>query len=815
MASGLAPTGSAKRGRRKAPSRPVAVKVNNTPLDLDQYQDDTPPTADNDQDHEVLDDRGNVIKIEHSNGDITISEDGAPLRYADDNSPGGWYANLATKVADLEKGRIVDDLIRGIEEDITSRQEWIDMREEGIALLGLTLDKPNSSGGSADGLAVEGMSTVRHPLLLEAVLRFQANARSEMLPTDGPVKIRNDDNNTPKGEDELADALEKDFNHFLTVTDKSYYADTDRMLLWLGFGGTTFKKVYFDPLTNRPASISVDPDDLIVNNNAVTLADAKRVTHRSMMTQSLVKRMQLLDVYDDVDLGTPSPPKEDNLRRKKKELDGVEGGSTRPEDRDREIYECYCELDIKGFEHRWKGKASGLPVPYVATIDVSSRKLLALSRNFPKPDAGKLPEAREVFIDFHFVPGLGFYGIGLLHILANATIAVTAAWREMLDAGMFASFPGFLFAKGGARQNTNIFRVPPGGGAEIDTAGLPIRDAIMPLPYKTEGLPALMALAKDIVETSQRVGMTSEQNVGEGKADAPVGTTLALIEQAQKILNAVHKRLHASQAREFQLLARVFKEHPEAFWQGNKRPALPWDEQTFRNALDNFYLVPQADPNTASQTQRIAKVGALFLLAQGAPQLYDMKALHELALHTLGWGNTQEFFKPDAEQNQPDPKIMQGVAELQIKQALAEAKKMEVQIAGQKAQSDAALGQAKVNLEREKQQAGGAIDQAKLNLDAAKTDTDNKIKIVKTKIDTAMKGQELDFKREEGVTAEKMNLIDIAQNLAVHPESAHLIEPLIRPAYDDIKRQEAEARMHRGLGAAGAAPDEPEEPTDG
>jgi hypothetical protein len=785
MASGLAPTGSTRAARsrkRRGLTPDVDLKVNRQTASVTEDDDGIPTNAADD--NEVHDERGNLIKIEHADGSITISTDGAPLRSAEADDT-NWYSNLVDKIGDVEKGRIADDLMRGIEDDLNSRQEWIDMREEGISLLGLTLDKPDDSGGSPDGLAVEGMSTVRHPMLLEAVLRFQANARSELLPTDGPVKIRNDDNNTPRGEDELAQALEKDFNHFLTVTDKSYYTDTDRMLLLLGFGGTTFKKVYFDPLTNRPASVSVDPDDLIVNNNAITLADAKRITHRSMMGQGLVKRMQLLGIYDDVDLGTPGPPTQDNLRRKKKEADGLSEGLSRPEDRDHEIYECYCELDIIGFEHRWKGKNSGLPVPYVVTLDKTSRKLLAVSRNYERPKKGKLPERRDVFIDFHFVPGLGFYGIGLLHILGNAAVAVTAAWREMLDAGMFASFPGFLYAKGGARQNTNIFRIPPGGGAEIDTMGMKIQDAIMPLPYKTEGLAALMTLAKDIVETSSKVGMTAESNVGEGKQNAPVGTTLALIEQAEKVLNSVHKRLHASQAREFQLLADVFRMHPEAFWETNKKPALPWDEKTFRDALDNFYLVPQADPNTASQTQRIAKVGALFLLAQGAPNLYDMKALHELAIHTLGWGNAQEFFKPDGEQSQPTAEQASEIAELQIKQALADAKKMEAQTGAKKVDGDLSLGHAKLNLA---QQTG---------------DVDDKVKIVKTKMDAALKSQEMDLKRQEGITAEKMNLIDAAQTLAVHPEAAHLVAPLIGPAFADVKSEEAQLKANRhGLGGA-------------
>lgn len=678
---------------------PIGLKPNGVNLKIsDSAQrydedDDVPINANDDDagDNEILDERGNVVRIQHADGTVTVSIDGAPLRYAEDESPQGWYANLVNKISDLEKSRIADDLLRGIEQDLQSRQEWINTREEGIGLLGLTLDRPEDTGGSPDGVATAGMLTVKHPLMLEAILRFQANAVAELLPSDGPVKIRDDDNNTPKGEDELANALEKDFNHFLTVTDKNYYADTDRMLLLLGFGGMTFKKVYFDPLLNRPASVSVDADDLIVNNEAITLADAKRITHRTLLSQTTVKRMQILGIYADEDLGDPQMPRYDAVKKKKMEQQGINPETMRPQDRDREIYECYTDLDIQGFEHKWKGKPSGLPVPYVVTIDVSSRKLLAISRNYPKPEKDQLPQRREVFVDYTFVPGLGFYAIGLLHILANATLAVTAAWREMLDAGMFASFPGFLYAKGGARQNTSIFRVPPGGGAEIDTQGMPITQAVMPLPYKTEGLPALMALAKDIIETSQRVGMTAEQPVGEGKQNAPVGTTLALIEQAQKVLSSVHKRLHASQAREFQLLAQVFREHPEAFWQTNKKPALPWDEKTFRDALDNFYLVPQADPNTASQVQRIAKVGALLMLSKEAPAYFDEKALIELAIRTLGWGNPQEFMKPDSQAAQPPPQMLQAMEELKVKQTVADAQKLRAQTEAQKVQGELGL----------------------------------------------------------------------------------------------------------------------------
>jgi len=619
-----------------------------------------------------LNDNEPILRIEHDDGSISISMDGKSLVDQPGKAKGEWFSNLVEDIDQGALGSISDELLRGIEDDIESRRDWIEGRAQGIKLLGLKLEIPGIAGG-ADGAPVEGMSRVRHPLLLEAVLRFQANARSELLPTDGPVKIRDDNNNATLEEDTLANALERDLNHYLTATASEYYPDTDRMLLMLGFGGTSFKKVYFCPLRGRPVSESVDADDLIVNNAATDLRNAKRITHRSMMRSSTVKRLQILGVYRDVDLPMAKDPDLDAAQREERAQQGISAGSFRPEDRDREIYECYCELDIPGFEHKYKGKESGLEIPYRVTIDLSSREVLSIVRNYDEDEAD-LPEARTNFVKYTFVPGLGFYDIGLLHILGNTTNAITAAWREMLDAGMYANFPGFLMADTGARQNTNIFRVPPGGGALVKTGGMPIQQAIMPLPYKEPG-PALMNLVSNMAETGMRVGGTSEMQVGEGRADAPVGTTLAMIDQATKVLNAVHKRMHAAQAQEFQLLTRCFQENPESFWQRNKKPAYPWDEATFLAALDDCQLVPQADPNTASHSQRMMKIMGLKQLQQGNPSLYDPIAIDTAALQAMGWSNPQQFMVPPSSlQNKPPPEVQYAQAMVQIKKQEADAK---------------------------------------------------------------------------------------------------------------------------------------------
>jgi hypothetical protein len=768
-------------------------------LDTDRPEDLTegpvrvevaPDADDPSRDREVRNGQGLLLRVEHADGTITVSNDGGTLPETENTAnPPDWFDNLCAKIDGMELGRIAELLIIGINDDITSRQDWIDQRVDGLKLLGLKLETPDT-GDSADGAAVEGMSRVRHPMLLEAALLFQANARGEMLPVDGPVKIRDDNNNPELATDQLADALEKDFNHYLTKTAPEYYPDTDRMFFRVGFEGGSYKKIYFCPLRQRPVSETVDAEDLIVNESAISLGTAKRVTHRIMMRPSVVRRMQILGIYRDIPLNQPNAPVFDAMKQEQKDIEGVQPGTMRVEDRDREIYECYCELDIKGFEHKWKGQASGLDVPYRVTIDLTSRSVLSVVRNYDE-DTKDLPVARETFVEYVFVPGLKFYPIGLLHIMGNLTNASTAAWRIMLDNGMFANFPGFLFSKGLGRQNSLIVRVPPGGGAGVDTNGMAIGDAILPLPYKSDGMAALMALNKDIVEQAQRVGQTSQIPVGEGRSEAPVGTTLAIIEQGQKLVNAVHKRMHSSQSRELQLIAKCFLENPDSFWQQNRKPAAQWDEQTFRKALADANLVPQSDPNTASHIQRLMKVVALMQLQATNQTLYDPLAVHTAALQAIGFTNPQQFFAPPSAQATPPPEMQQAMAELSIRKALADAKTIT-------AQADAK----KSGVEAQVMQQNAGLGQAKLQLQAKKDDTDDKVKIAKAQLDASLENKSLDNQTQKDLVAERVQLVDVAQNIAVHPESAHLVEPLVKPAFEDVNRRQAEhdAKMKGGLG---------------
>jgi hypothetical protein len=652
---------------------PIADDLPEIMVDFASEPDDKP----------IIDAKGAILKIEHGDGSVTVSMDGKPLAEANDDGPLEWFDNLCEKIGSDELANMADDLLRGIDEDLLSRKEWIEDRAQGLKLLGLKIEIPNVQGAS-DGAPVEGMSKVRHPLLQEAVIRFNANARSEFLPTDGPVKIRNDDINATAAEDDLATMLERDMNHYLTAVATEYYPDTDRMLFMAGFGGDGFKKVYKCPLRNRQVSESVDADDLIVNQSATDLANAQRITHRVMMKPSTVKRLQILGVYRDVSLGQAQIPDTDPLKEEEKSQQGIRAeGLADPKYNDREIYECYCELDIPGFEHKFKGKITGLAVPYRVTIDKSDRVILSVVRNYAEPADDELPIARKVFVKWPFVPGFGFYDIGLLHILGNTANAITAAWRLMLDNGMFANFPGILTAKASSRQNTNIFRIPPGGSAQIETGGMPIGQFAMPLPYNTAQMPPLMTLVDNMAETGRRIGGTAEVQVGEGRADVPVGTVMAMIDQAIKVMNAVHKRMHAAQAEELQLLRDLIREDVDSFLKAmrgkSKQGKPPLDREKLITALDNYNLVPQADPNTSSSGQRMMKIMGLIQLQQASPTLYDPVAINKAALLAMGWSNPQEFMVPPSAQAAPPPQLIQAQAEMQNKKQDSDAKMLDAQ----------------------------------------------------------------------------------------------------------------------------------------
>ena len=689
------------------------------PLDLGQnYRKSGPPSrfaAGDDNDVVVTIDSGagggydpdtDTTQTQLSNGDLEVAM-GPPPRKA--NAPDDSFdANLAEHLSDGTLAQLSDKLLRGIEADDQSRAGWLENMSEGLSLLGLEIKPPRGAAASG-GNPQEGTSTVDHPLLLEADLRFQANARGELLPSDGPVKVQDNSEGNALST-QLAEALEKDLNHYLVNVATEYVPDTDRMLLLLGFCGIGFKKGYHDPIKRRPVIASIDAKDLIVSHSATNLEGCGRVTHRIMMRPSLIKRMQLVGAYRDVPLSPPGmmPLIPNVVDAKIQKVQGIAPAQyTEPEDQEREFFETYCEIEIPGFEHELDGELTGLPLPYKVTIDKESRHILEIRRNWDEDDEFCMPINR--IVAYTFIPGFGFYGIGLLNVLGNSTRAVTAAWRLMIDAGMFANFPGFLYIKAFAKQLTNQFRVSPGAGLAIDTTGNDLTKAVMPLPYKDPS-PVFIQLIENIATQAQRVGGTAELQVGEGKQDAPVGTTLAMIEQATKLMSAVHKRLHHAQAVEFKMLKELLMEDPEALWRHNKKskvlkllmaqnPELAQmgaaqDQAEERHrlifvaALNDFELIPRADPNTSSQTERYLKVVAMRTMAQTNPAI-DVQKVDQLALQVMGVADGDSYFKPP-----PDPSTMQPSPEQMTAQATmmaAQARISEAQTNAQNAQTKAQL----------------------------------------------------------------------------------------------------------------------------
>lgn len=557
-------------------------------------------------------------------------------------------ANLAESLDGAYLARLADDLLREIEADERSRSAYLDTLARAIEMLGIRIE--DAAGASNDSSApLEGMSTFRHPLLLQSAIRFQADFVAEMLQTDGPVKVRNDETEAPSGTpidntqaqseglDDLAAVLQKDMNHYLTTTATEYYPDTTRMAFLLGLMGGGFKKVYNCPLRKRPVSESVDLNDLIVNHAATDLANAERVTHRISMSKSTMRRMKAAGVYRDIELGQPMRAT-GAVEQATETATGISRSAELPEDQPFTIYECATERDVEGSKaDDWR--------PYKITLDKDSRQVLAIYRNWDKDDELLRMKLQE-FVKFSYIDALGFYPLGLVHVLGNTVRALTATFREFLDAGMFSNFPGFLYSDDAGKQTTNTFRVAPGTGQGIKTGGKPIGEVVSPLPYKSPDQ-AFMAFIQHIEESGRSLGGEASVPLMEGAANMPVGTMLAQIEQTLKPIKGVFKGLHRAQATEFQLLKQRFREDPEAFWRFNKKPARQWQEAEFIQALDTVELVPMADPNTASQVQRIALAWALLEAAEKAPYLFKQRDTMIRFLRRLGEPEPEEVMKTE------------------------------------------------------------------------------------------------------------------------------------------------------------------------
>lgn len=548
-------------------------------------------------------------------------------------------ANLADGVLDAGALSAIEaDLHQGIDADISSRQQWVDNYNAGLLLLGLLLEKPQQLGNNT--------STCRHPLLSWAIVQFQAQASGEMLPARGPVKV---DNSTSSMLPEIAEALERDMNHYFKAVAREYYPDTDRALYYIGYGGTVFKKVYTCPLRERPVSEFVALPDLIVSNEATTLRDARRVTHQiEGFSLNRIRQMQEAGWWADVPVSLPTL-NPSSTRTAVSRAVGITSTPTLQQDYPYTISECYTWLDLGKYGEAEPKQPDGLELPYVVTFDRDTRQVYAVRRNWRANDPRRA--ARQRFVKWGMVPGIGYLDMGYLNLLGNLDMAATALLRVLIDAGIYSIFPGGVRKKG-MRMETNQIRPAPGEFPEIDTGDLPIQAAIMPLPFKGPAAESLALLQHIETQADRIIGAVNIQTK-EGVKDIPVGTMMAAIETSAQPQIAVHKRLHNAQKDEFQLLRDEFEEMGEAglalLKQGDQEQ--PYTaEQLFSAAL-----IPASDPEMPAHLHRFMQATALEALSAAHPDLYNQRNVQQRILEMARINGMDEILLPPPDPTAPPP----------------------------------------------------------------------------------------------------------------------------------------------------------------
>ena len=516
-------------------------------------------------------------------------------------------ANLAEVLDDSVLGSLSSDLRDRVESDKESREDWEEAISKGLRLLGVNYEERTAPFLGASG--------VHHPLLSEAVTQFQAQAYKEMLPAGGPVKGQVVGAPTPQTEDQ-AQRVSDFMNYQLTEVMDEYDPDTDQMLFYLPLTGSTFKKTYFDPAKQRAVSKFVPAEDLIVPYAASDLNTAERVTHVVRMTENELRKMQVSGVYRDIELQGEDEDDPGPIKETENELQGV-----RPTYGDDvfTLLECHTELDLDGFEDvDAEGEPTGVKLPYIVTLDEGSGKILSVVRNFRETDP--LRRKRQYFVHYKFLPGFGFYGFGLLHTIGGLSRAATSILRQLIDAGTLSNLPAGFKARG-VRIRNDDEPLAPGEFRDIDAPGGDLRNALMPLPYK-EPSGTLAQLLGVIVDSGRRFAQVADAKIADVNSQAPVGTTVALIEQGSKIISSIHKRLHYGQKQEFRLLAEIFADNPMPypyFVGVNVPPEIM--AQDFDGRVD---ILPVSDPSIFSMSQRLSLAQTQLQLAQAAPQMHNM-----------------------------------------------------------------------------------------------------------------------------------------------------------------------------------------------
>jgi hypothetical protein len=586
---------------------------------------------------EELDEQGNPVEItENEDGSVDINYD--PSVASVEGTP-NHYDNLAEHLPDDVLGPLSSDLFQNYQDYKNSRKDWESSYKTGLDLLGFKYENRTEPFSGASGAT--------HPVLAEAVTQFQALAYKELLPADGPVRTQI--LGTPSPEKTQQATRVKDFmNYQLMDQMKEYEPEFDQMLFYLPLAGSSFKKVYYDEVLQRAVSKFVPADDLIVPYTATSLDDAEAIIHRIKISENELRKQQVAGFYRDIDI-KPGQLNEDEVERKEHEL---EGRSKSKEEDIFNLLECHVNLDLEGFEDVGEdGEPTGIKLPYIVTLEENSREVLSIKRNYEIND----PKRSKVqyFVHFKFLPGLGFYGFGLIHMIGGLSRTATSALRQLLDAGTLSNLPAG-FKQRGIRIRDDAQSIQPGEFRDVDAPGGNIRDSFMMLPFK-EPSQTLLQLMGVVVTAGQRFASIADLQVGDGNQQAAVGTTVALLERGSRTMSAIHKRIYAALKNEFKLLARVFKlylpqEYPYDVVGGQRIIK----QQDFDDRVD---ILPVADPNIFSQTQRISLAQTELQLAQSNPGIHNMYNAYRHMYEALGVKDIEQILIKPLPPQPKDPAL--------------------------------------------------------------------------------------------------------------------------------------------------------------
>jgi len=584
------------------------------------------------EDNTVIEAPGLSIELEDDGG-VVVDFD--PRSSSPDSQD--FYANLAEDLSDLSSSRVSSELLSQYEANKDGRKDWEDAYRTGLELLGFKYEERSEPFRGATG--------VTHPLLAEAVTQFQAQAFGELLPAGGPVRTEIVGKVTPQVEDQ-AERVRHFMNYQITCVMKEYTPEFDQMLFYLPLSGSTFKKVYYDEFLGRAVSKFVPAEQLIVPYTATDLETSENVTHVIQISENELRKKQVAGFYSDIEV-TASQSDPSQVREEMNQISGV---SPNHLDQEVTLLECHVDLDLEGYEDEDdEGEPTGIKLPYVVTISENNGKLLSVRRNYSPDDPSR--KKNQYFVHFKFLPGFGFYGLGLIHMIGGLSRTATAALRQLIDAGTLSNLPAGFKARG-LRIRDDDDPLSPGEFRDVDAPGGAIRDSLMLLPYKGADQ-TLFALMGFCVEAGQRFAAVSNLQVGDGNQQAAVGTTIAMLEQGAKVMSAIHKRLHYAQKEEFDLLSDVFGE--------SLPPEYPYNvvgaERTIKaeDFDDRVDVVPVSDPNIFSMAQRVTLAQTELQLAQSAPDLHNMYEAYRRMYKAVGVKDVDSILKP-VEQGDPSPK---------------------------------------------------------------------------------------------------------------------------------------------------------------